>query len=54
MVDLGRGNGALSERRKKKGCRAFQWMDEKDRQKPADNVVRQLKISGILVCEFGG
>lgn len=95
VVDLGCGNGALSERLKEKGYRVlgvdssgdmlkkaeslypeilftkgdatefslkekifsnavFHWIDEKDQQKLADNVARQLKMSGILVCEFGG
>ncbi|MCD8118423.1 MAG: methyltransferase domain-containing protein [Lachnospiraceae bacterium] len=32
----------------------FHWIDEKNQRKLAENIFRNLKTGGILVCEFGG
>lgn len=32
----------------------FHWIDEKDQEKMIDNIAKQLREGGELVCEFGG
>ena len=83
VIDLGCGNGALTEKLQQKGFdvqgieltfrqadalsfqleekadvifsnAVFHWIDADKQESMIENIARQLKIGGELVCEFGG